>query len=101
MPHGSYTREALPSSRTSISPEPPARAGLRCGVPEFTWRPANEAADEHVAAVFDAGGSRKCRCQWLETAVLDDAASAKVPPFAEVEVPVGRLFLPAKSDAAP
>jgi len=35
-------------------------------VPEFTWRPANEATTEDVTAVFDAGGARKCRCQALK-----------------------------------
>ncbi|SDP55728.1 hypothetical protein SAMN04489867_2911 [Pedococcus dokdonensis] len=32
-------------------------------MPEFSWRPANEAAPEDVEAVFDTGGARKCRCQ--------------------------------------
>ena len=36
-------------------------------MPEFTWRPANEAATEDVKAVFEAGGARKCRCQALKT----------------------------------
>ena len=36
-------------------------------MPGFTWRPANEATTEHVKAVFDAGGARKCRCQALKT----------------------------------
>lgn len=35
-------------------------------MPEFTWRPANEATDEDVASVFDAGGAHKCRCQGLK-----------------------------------
>jgi hypothetical protein len=35
-------------------------------VPEFTWRPANEATTDDVAAVFDAGGARRCRCQALK-----------------------------------
>lgn len=35
-------------------------------MPEFTWRPANEATDEDVEAVFAAGGARKCRCQGLK-----------------------------------
>jgi GNAT superfamily N-acetyltransferase len=35
-------------------------------VPEFTWRPANDATVEDVEAVFDAGGARKCRCQALK-----------------------------------
>jgi len=35
-------------------------------VPEFTWRPANEATTEDVEAVFDTGGARKCRCQALK-----------------------------------
>jgi len=37
-------------------------------VPEFTWRPANEAATDDVVAVFEAGGARKCRCQALKAA---------------------------------
>jgi len=37
-------------------------------MPEFTWKPANEAALEDVAAVFEAGGARKCRCQGLKVA---------------------------------
>jgi GNAT superfamily N-acetyltransferase len=35
-------------------------------VPEFTWRPANEAATTDVLAVFDGGGARRCRCQGLK-----------------------------------
>ena len=35
-------------------------------MPEFTWRPANEATTEDLEAVFDAGGARKCRCQALK-----------------------------------
>lgn len=35
-------------------------------MPEFTWRPANEAATTDVLAVFDGGGARKCRCQGLK-----------------------------------
>lgn len=35
-------------------------------MPEFTWRPANEATTDDVEAVFDAGGARKCRCQALK-----------------------------------
>jgi len=35
-------------------------------VPEFNWRPANEATTEDVEAVFDTGGARKCRCQGLK-----------------------------------
>ncbi len=37
-------------------------------MPEFTWRPANEAATDDVRAVFEAGGARKCRCQALKAA---------------------------------
>ncbi|WP_018155832.1 GNAT family N-acetyltransferase [Demetria terragena] len=33
---------------------------------QFSWRPANEASVEDVAAVFDAGGASKCRCQALK-----------------------------------
>ena len=36
-------------------------------MPEFTWRPANEAATGDVLTVFDAGGARRCRCQGLKT----------------------------------
>ena len=35
-------------------------------MPEFSWRPANQAAVDDVTAVFDAGGARKCRCQALK-----------------------------------
>lgn len=35
-------------------------------MPEFTWRPANEAKTEDVEAVFGAGGARRCRCQALK-----------------------------------
>ncbi len=35
-------------------------------MPEFTWRPANEATTEDVEAVFDTGGARRCRCQALK-----------------------------------
>ena len=37
-------------------------------MPEFTWRPANEAAIDDVMAVFEAGGARTCRCQALKAA---------------------------------
>ena len=33
---------------------------------EFSWRPANDATNEDVEAVFEAGGARKCRCQGLK-----------------------------------
>ena len=35
-------------------------------MPEFSWRPANEASTEDVEAVFATGGARKCRCQALK-----------------------------------
>ena len=35
-------------------------------MPEFSWRPANEASCSDVEAVFEAGGARKCRCQGLK-----------------------------------
>lgn len=35
-------------------------------MPDFTWRPANEASVEDVEAVFATGGARKCRCQALK-----------------------------------
>ena len=37
-------------------------------MPEFSWRPANEASSEDIEAVFAAGGARKCRCQALKVA---------------------------------
>ena len=37
-------------------------------VPEFSWRPANEATTADVETVFDAGGARTCRCQALKVA---------------------------------
>ncbi len=35
-------------------------------MPEFTWRPANEASTADVEAVFATGGAHKCRCQALK-----------------------------------
>jgi hypothetical protein len=35
-------------------------------VPEFIWRPANEASVDDVESVFETGGARKCRCQALK-----------------------------------
>lgn len=35
-------------------------------MPDFTWRPANEATDADVATVFNTGGARRCRCQALK-----------------------------------
>ena len=35
-------------------------------MPDFTWRPAHEAAVEDVEAVFATGGAAKCRCQALK-----------------------------------
>ncbi len=35
-------------------------------MPDFTWRPANEAMPEDVQAVFDTGGAGRCRCQALK-----------------------------------
>ena len=35
-------------------------------MPDFSWRPANEATGEDLEVVFDAGGARKCRCQALK-----------------------------------
>lgn len=35
-------------------------------MPDFTWRPANEATVEDVETVFAAGGARRCRCQALK-----------------------------------
>ena len=31
---------------------------------------------------------------WLEVGAYDEGATAKIPPFVEVELEVGRLFLP-------
>jgi Uma2 family endonuclease len=36
---------------------------------------------------------------WVERAVYDDGATARVPPFEEVELAVGRLFLPRQAGA--
>ncbi|WP_193607023.1 GNAT family N-acetyltransferase [Nocardioides lijunqiniae] len=35
-------------------------------MPEFTWRPANQATVEDVEAVFATSGARKCRCQAMK-----------------------------------
>src|SRR5690349_17963390 len=35
-------------------------------MPDFTWRPADQASTEDVEAVFATGGARKCRCQALK-----------------------------------
>ena len=35
-------------------------------MPEFTWRPANEATPDDVETVFDTGGAGRCRCQALK-----------------------------------
>lgn len=35
-------------------------------MPDFTWRPANEATVEDVETVFATGGARRCRCQALK-----------------------------------
>lgn len=35
-------------------------------MPEFTWRPANEASAGDVDAVFATGGAHKCKCQGLK-----------------------------------
>ncbi|GAA4115643.1 hypothetical protein GCM10022415_12210 [Knoellia locipacati] len=35
-------------------------------MPDFTWRPANEALAQDVEAVFATGGAAKCRCQGLK-----------------------------------
>jgi Uma2 family endonuclease len=31
---------------------------------------------------------------WIEVGVYDDTATVRLPPFTEVELPIGRLFLP-------
>jgi len=36
---------------------------------------------------------------WVEVGVYDDTATARVPPFSELELPIGRLFLPASPAA--
>jgi GNAT superfamily N-acetyltransferase len=35
-------------------------------MPDFSWRPANEATVEDVETVFATGGARRCRCQALK-----------------------------------
>ena len=35
--------------------------------------------------------------RWLEVGAYDETATARVPPFEAVEIPVGRLFLPPKA----
>ena len=37
-------------------------------MPDFSWRPANQASPEDVEAVFATGGARKCRCQAMKVA---------------------------------
>lgn len=37
-------------------------------MPDFSWRPANEASVADVEAVFASGGARSCRCQALRVA---------------------------------
>ncbi len=32
--------------------------------------------------------------RWVETGAFGEADVARIPPFEEVEIPVGRLFLP-------
>ena len=41
--------------------------------------------------------------EWLERGAFDDSSKARIPPFAEIEIEVGRLFLPREADgeAAP
>jgi Uma2 family endonuclease len=31
---------------------------------------------------------------WIEVGVYDDTATVRLPPFTEIELPIGRLFLP-------
>jgi Uma2 family endonuclease len=37
--------------------------------------------------------------RWVEVGVFDDSRAARIEPFEAVELPIGRLFLPKKSDA--
>jgi Uma2 family endonuclease len=37
--------------------------------------------------------------RWVEVGVFDDSATARIEPFEAVELSIGRLFLPKKSDA--
>ena len=63
-----------------------AGPGLPCDMPEFTWRPANEATTEDVLAVFEAGGARKCRCQALKVEgwIWRDSTQAASRPISAV-----------------
>jgi hypothetical protein len=36
--------------------------------------------------------------RWLELGAWDDSATARITPFSEVELEVGRLFLPKDAD---
>lgn len=36
--------------------------------------------------------------RWVETGSFDDTEVARIPPFDAVEIPIGRLFLPAKPE---
>jgi Uma2 family endonuclease len=37
---------------------------------------------------------------WMDAGTFDDTATARIAPFQEIELPVGRLFLPRAADAA-
>ncbi|HEY0479160.1 MAG TPA: Uma2 family endonuclease [Kofleriaceae bacterium] len=37
---------------------------------------------------------------WMDAGTFDETATARIAPFQEIELPVGRLFLPRAADAA-
>jgi Uma2 family endonuclease len=39
--------------------------------------------------------------EWLERGAFDDSSNARIPPFTEIELEVGRLFLPREADGEP
>jgi len=45
--------------------------------------------DARILEVFELAGDR-----WALVATYGDDATARIPPFEEVELPIGRLFLP-------
>jgi Uma2 family endonuclease len=59
----------------------------RSGVP-FYWIVDCEA---RTLEAFELSGD-----QWMLVAAHDESAVARIPPFSEVELAVGRLFLPGR-----
>jgi Uma2 family endonuclease len=51
--------------------------------------------DARILEVFQLEGAR-----WTLLATYGDDATARIPPFVEVDLPVGRLFLPRSEPAA-